>query len=167
MEIHRFEKLWFGISLLLIVALIATIIYGAIGPGIEMVDASGGTVDASDPTASDNFREPGVYCNDDLTACDAYVIAQQFAFQPDPVVVPAGAEVTFHVTSTDVIHGFSVAGTNLNVMVIPGQVTKATVETDRARTYGIVCNEYCGSAHHTMAGLLRVVPRSQYDGGNA
>lgn len=167
MEIHRFEKLWFALSLLLIVGFITTIVYGAVGPGVQMVDASGGQTDPTDPTSSDQFRDPGVYCNDALTECDVYVISRQFAFQPDPIRVPAGATVTFHVTSTDVIHGFEVVGTNLNVMVIPGQITKATVETERPARYGIVCNEYCGAAHHTMAGVLRAVPKSQFDGGNA
>jgi cytochrome c oxidase subunit 2 len=163
MEIHRFEKLWFGVSMLLIVGWIATVIYGAVGPGVAMVGDGGTTVDAEDPTASDEFREPGVYCNDARTQCDVYVIAQQFVFRPDPIVVPAGSTVTFHVTSADTVHGYEMPGTNVNLMVIPGQVTEATVAFDDPKRYGVVCNEYCGSGHHTMEGVLRVVPQSEYD----
>ncbi|MFB6089603.1 MAG: cytochrome c oxidase subunit II [Halobellus sp.] len=165
MEIHRFEKLWLGASLLLIVGLIATIVYGAVGPGVAMVDDSGGTVDPSNLTASENFREPGVYESDD-GGYDVYVRAQQFSFQPgsgSPIRVPADTEVTFYITSSDVTHGFNVVGTNVNTMVIPGQVAEITVNFDEPGTYHVVCNEYCGAAHHAMEGTIEVVPRSQYE----
>ncbi|MFB6097415.1 MAG: cytochrome c oxidase subunit II [Haloferacaceae archaeon] len=167
MEIHRYEKLWLVASLLLIVAFIATVTYGALGVGVKMVGDEGGQVDAANPTASDNFRQPGVYQAGE-NEYDVYVIARQFAFQPgstNPIRVPAGSTVTFYITSGDVVHGFEVVGTNVNVMAIPGQVAKITVQFDDSATYGIVCNEYCGSGHHTMSGQLIVVPKSQYQGG--
>jgi cytochrome c oxidase subunit 2 len=164
MEIHRFEKFWTGAALLIIVAFIGTIVYGALGAGVAMVDDSGGTVDPDDPTASDNFREPGVYTTDDGDV-EVYVIARQFLFSPgstEPIRVPADTEVTFFVTSGDVTHGFQLAGTNLNTMVIPGQVAEITVEFDETGTEYIICNEYCGSAHHDMRGTVEVVPQSAF-----
>ena len=164
MEIHRFEKLWLGASLLLIVAFIATIVYGSAAVGITMVDDSGGTVNPSNVTASGNFRDPGVYGGDG--AYDVYVIARQFQYSPGtgtPIRVPAGTNVTFHVTSSDVVHGFEVVGTNVNLMVIPGQVAQVTVRFDEPGTYRIVCNEYCGSGHHAMEGTIQIVPRDEYD----
>ena len=168
MEIHRYEAVWIGVSLLLIVGWIATVTYGAVGVGITMIDDSGGTVaDPQDPTASSNFDEPGVYRTgpDDYAV---YVIARQFLFEPgtsEAIRVPAGSTVTLYVTSADVIHGFEVAGTNVNAMVIPAQVTKLTVEFEEPGTYGIQCNEYCGAAHHTMEGRLVVVPADEFEGG--
>jgi cytochrome c oxidase subunit 2 len=97
---------------------------------------------------------------------DVYVIARQFNFQPgstDPIRLPAGSEVTFYVTSPDVVHGFALVGTNVNTMVLPGQVTRVTVGFDRPGEYGVVCHEYCGSGHHTMAGTLEVVPAGEFD----
>jgi cytochrome c oxidase subunit 2 len=76
--------------------------------------------------------------------------------------VPAGSTVTFHITSSDVIHGFEVAGTNVNTMAIPGQVARVTVQFDETRNYGLICHEYCGAAHHTMEGQLQVVPQSEF-----
>ena len=162
MEIHRYEKLWFGASLLLIVTFIATIVYGAVGPGIAMVDEDGGTISPDDVSIQDYPRVEQV--GEDQY--EVYVVAAQFAFYPDPIEVPANSEVTFHITSNDVIHGFDVAGTNLNTMAIPGQVSQVTVEFDEPAEYGIVCNEYCGSGHHTMAGALNVVPESQWNGSD-
>lgn len=177
MEIHKFEKIWLAVALLLIVGFIATIVYGAAGAGVKMVDDSGGQVDPADIQNAnydqiDNFKSPGVRAADDDPTTDytVHVVARQFQFVPgttigsgEPITVPADSRVTFYVTSPDVIHGFGVAGTNVNTMVIPGQVAKFTTEFDEAKTHGIVCNEYCGAAHHTMAGQIKVVPQSQFD----
>jgi cytochrome c oxidase subunit 2 len=168
MELHRFEAVWIGVSLLLIVGWIATVTYGAVGPGIAMVDDSGGTIDDPQNAAdSPNFREPGVYNTGDGTY-DVYVIARQFLFEPgssQAIRVPAGSTVTFYVTSADVAHGFEVAGTNVNTMVIPGQVAEITVEFDETGTQHIICNEYCGGGHHDMRGTLEVVPQSEFGQG--
>jgi len=165
MEIHRFEKIWLVVSLLMIVAFIGTIVYGALGAGVAMID-DGGTVDPDDPASSDNFREPGVYQTDDGET-EVYVVSRQFLFQPgtsEPIRVPANTDVTFHVASADVTHGFQLVGTNVNTMVIPGQIAELTVNFEEPGTYRIVCNEFCGSGHHDMEGTVEVVPQAQYGG---
>jgi cytochrome c oxidase subunit 2 len=48
-------------------------------------------------------------------------------------------------------------------MTIPGQISKFTTVFPEAREYGIVCNEYCGPAHHVMEGKINVVPESEFD----
>jgi cytochrome c oxidase subunit 2 len=169
MEIHRFEKAWLVASLVLIVAWIATVTYGAVGPGVAMVGDGGTIDDAANPADSPNFREPGVYAADGENRYDVYVTARQFFFQPgtnEPIRVPAGSTVTFYITSADVVHGFELAGTNVNTMAIPGQVAQATVEFEETAEYSLVCNEYCGSGHHTMTGRLVVVPPSEFEGGS-
>ncbi|MFB6151933.1 MAG: cytochrome c oxidase subunit II [Haloarculaceae archaeon] len=163
MEIHRFEKVWLALSLVLIVAFVGTITYGTINEGIQMVDASGGTVNPDDLPAA--FDDPGVE-KVGPGEYEVYVVANRFAFNPgtaNPIRVPVGSTVTFYVTSGDVVHGFNLAGTNLNTMVIPGQVAELTTQFDERGTYGIVCHEYCGSGHHRMEGTLQVVPRSQFN----
>jgi cytochrome c oxidase subunit 2 len=171
MEIHRFEKLWLVAALLLIVGFIATVTYGAVGAGVEMVDDDGGTVDqtaiANNNYDGANFREPGVYQTGENTF-DVYVVSRQFLFQPgtsSPIRLPAGSTVTFYITSADVIHGFEIPGTNVNSMAIPGQVAKITVRFEETGQYGIVCHEYCGAGHHTMEGSIEIVPESEYEGG--
>ena len=165
MEIHRYERAWLAASLVLIVLFIGTVAYGALGPSVAMVDAEGGTVDPAALDDHPRFSDPGVYqTGEDEYA--AYVIARRFAFQPgstDPIRVPEGSTVTFYITSPDVVHGFSLAGTNVNTMVLPGQVTKVTVDFEETGEYGVVCHEYCGEAHHEMAGTLVVVPSGEFD----
>ncbi len=171
MHIHKYEKLWLAISLVLIVAFISTITYGAVGVGVSMVD-NGETVDPNALSEHPDFGDPGVE-QVGPNEYDVYVIAQQFVFRPGsteagqpPITVPANSTVHFHVTSLDVIHGFSVAGTNANTMAIPGEVADITVEVNEPKEYGIVCHEYCGQAHHTMEGVLKVVPEDEYNGSN-
>ncbi|OTF09361.1 cytochrome C oxidase subunit II, partial [Halorubrum sp. SD612] len=48
-------------------------------------------------------------------------------------------------------------------MVVPGEVSEITVETDEPTEYGIVCNEYCGAGHHVMEGKLHVVSQSEFE----
>ncbi|WP_251341677.1 cytochrome c oxidase subunit II [Haloplanus halophilus] len=163
MEIHRYEKIWTAGALLLIVGLIATVTYGAVGPGVKMIDDSGGTVDPGS-LGDTEFGDPGVtrVAEDEY---EVHVVARQFLFQPgttEPIRVPADSTVTFYITTPDVTHGFELAGTNVNLMVIPGQVSEVTVRFDEPAEYGIVCHEYCGAGHHTMAGQLVVVPEDEY-----
>jgi cytochrome c oxidase subunit 2 len=173
MELHRYERIWLAGALALIVLFIATVVYGSVGAGIQMVEDDGGTIDPDTVaegsfSQTDNFREPGVY-QSGQNEYDVYVVARQFAFEPgsrEPLRLPAGSRVTFHVTSADVVHGFNLVGTNVNTMVIPGQVATMTVEFEEETEYGMVCHEYCGAAHHTMAGSIDIVPRAQYDAAN-
>ena len=79
-----------------------------------------------------------------------------FSFTPDPIEVPANVRVTFRLTSSDIIHGFQVVGTNANAMAIPGYVTRFTVTFPAPGEYPIACNEYCGLLHHAMVGKLVV-----------
>lgn len=162
MNIHTYEKVWLIAALVLIVGFIATVTYGSVGLGIAMVDDSEETVEPSELDEDERFADPRVEQVGE-NEYEAYVVAQTFMFSPDPIEVPAGSEVTFYVTARDVIHSFSVAGTNVNTMVIPGEVATMTVEFDEPGEYGVVCNEYCGSGHHNMEGQLHVVEEDEFD----
>ncbi|MGQ3329087.1 MULTISPECIES: cytochrome c oxidase subunit II [Halorubrum] len=162
MHIHAYEKLWLAASVLLILLLIGSVTYGAVGPGVAMVSDSQPTIDAGGLDEDERFSEPRVEQVGENEYA-AYVVARQFVFQPDPIVVPANSTVTFYVTSADVIHGFEVAGTNANTMVVPGEVSEITVETDGPAEYGLICNEYCGAGHHAMEGKVNVVSQAEYD----
>jgi len=42
------------------------------------------------------------------------------------------------------------------VQVLPGYEHVMTITPNRAGTYAIVCNEYCGIGHHKMVSKLYV-----------
>ncbi len=162
MNIHTYEKAWLAASLLLIVGFIVTITYGSVGLGIAMIDDSEDTIEPDELDEDERFAEPRVEQVGE-NEYEAYVVARTFFYNPDTVEVPANSEVTFYVTSGDVIHSYSVVGTNLNTMVIPGEVSTMTAEFDEPGEYGVICNEYCGGGHHDMEGQLHVVPEDEFD----
>jgi cytochrome c oxidase subunit II len=90
------------------------------------------------------------------------MIAEQYMFVPQCAVVPASTPVRFRLTSADVTHGFFVAGTNTNAMVVPGYVTNVRARFDKPGNYGMPCDEYCGYGHHDMAARIVVVPKDQF-----
>jgi len=166
MHIHAYEKLWLAASILLILLLIGSVTYGAVGPGVAMVADSEQPIDAQGLDEDERFSEPRVeQVGENHYA--AYVVAYQFGFEPSPIVVPENSRVTFYITSRDVIHGFEVAGTNANTMVVPGEVSEITVETDGEEEYGLLCNEYCGAGHHVMEGKVHVVSQSEFESRNS
>ncbi len=167
MNVHQYERYWLIAALVLIVAIIATVTYGAVGIGIAMIDDSEETVDPDALGEHERFSETGTHQVGE-NEYEVNVIAWQFSYEPGgspdpPIEVPAGSEVTFYVTSEDVIHSFSVVGTNVNTMVIPGEVATMTVEFDEATEYGLLCNEYCGELHHDMEGEIIVHPEEEFD----
>ncbi|MBK8988976.1 MAG: cupredoxin domain-containing protein [Chloroflexi bacterium] len=85
-------------------------------------------------------------------------MSQTWSFVPREIRVPAGSTVTFYVTSKDVQHGFRINETNVNMQIVPGEVSKLTVTFDEPKEYDFVCHEYCGVGHHTMAGKVIVEP---------
>lgn len=87
---------------------------------------------------------------------EAYVLAQMWQFSPSTITVPRGSSITFYVTSRDIQHGFKISNTNINMMALPGEVSRLTATFDDPGTYNIICHEYCGALHHTMVGQVVV-----------
>ncbi|MGV7210815.1 cytochrome C oxidase subunit II [Oxalobacteraceae bacterium A2-2] len=90
------------------------------------------------------------------------LIAQQYSFAPQCLVVPAGVPVTFRGTATDAIHGFVVGRTNANTMLIPGFVSTFTTTFPTAGEQLMPCHEYCGTGHEAMWARVRVLPREAF-----
>lgn len=101
------------------------------------------------------FNEPGVNKVGD-NEYEVVMTLQSFAFTPSNIEIPAGAEVHFTMTSKDVTHGFQVAGTNINAMVMPGHIQKISHTFDEPGEYLVLCNEYCGIGHQMMSTTITV-----------
>jgi cytochrome c oxidase subunit 2 len=62
-------------------------------------------------------------------------------------------------------HGFKIQDTNINMQIVPGQVSKLTYTFDRVGEFPYICTEYCGLGHAAMYGVVNVVqPGSGGDG---
>jgi len=88
---------------------------------------------------------------------EIHYLAMMWDFEPMEVEIPSGSTVDLYLTSEDVLHGFQILGTNINLMAVPGTVNYARVRFDKPGKYRIVCHEYCGVDHQSMAAAINVV----------
>ena len=51
------------------------------------------------------------------------IVGQQYSFTPQCIVVPTDTPITFRAASADVVHGFLIQHTNVNLMLVPGYVS--------------------------------------------
>jgi len=155
--IYLYELAWILPSVALPVGMLAVLIVTAFGAGIHLVGVEG-RVDPRKVAQTAPFDNPGVV----EVAPGQYEVrmtAQIWSFAPGEIRVPAGSTVRFLATSRDVVHGLLIPRANVNVMLLPGQVARAQARFDTPGEYPIICHEYCGIAHHTMAGKVIVEPR--------
>ena len=85
-------------------------------------------------------------------------VSKMWAFEPSEVTIPAGSEVDIYLASQDVVHGFYLRGTNVNLMAVPGALNKKTMKFNEPGVYPIYCHEYCGTGHHFMNAKIIVTP---------
>lgn len=154
MKLHRYEEIWLVLAVAVLVLSMVVTGYQTFAQGMgppsnkEIIDPE--KVDETAP-----FDEPGVYEVGD-NEYEVVMTLQIFSFNPGDIEVPAGATVHFTMTSKDVIHGFQVAGTNLNTMVVPGHIQKISHTFDEPGEYLVLCNEYCGVGHEQMSTTITV-----------
>lgn len=148
MHVDRYERYWMwaatAMLALFLSAIVITAISGAAHPPSHVE-----TVNPETLMIQGEFANPGVVRRPD-GGTTVVMRAELYAFRPGVVRVPAGEPVTFRITSPDVLHGFQIVGTNVNVTVAPGYVSEVTTRFARPGEYLVVCNEYCGLAHHLM-----------------
>lgn len=90
------------------------------------------------------------------------IVATQFAFQPQCIVVPANRTVTLRFATPDVIHGILVTSTNVNTMIIPGYVSQVHTVFTKTGDLLMPCHEFCGLGHSQMWATVRVVPEDEF-----
>ncbi len=154
MKIDRYEKIFMllGVGVLtvgLIAIAISVFHYGLHVPRPD------GRIAPTEVRATAPWDEPGVYETGD-GEYEVIMLAETWRFVPDEVRVPAGSEVTFRMTSPDVVHGLLIEKTAVNVMIIPGQIAEVTHTFDEPGEHLFVCHEYCGTGHHLMSGRVVV-----------
>ncbi|MCL6571030.1 MAG: cytochrome c oxidase subunit II [Bacillus sp. (in: Bacteria)] len=154
MKMHREEKIWLTISFGMIMVFMLITGYQAFAFGLtppsnkEKIDPQ--KVDQTAP-----FDKPGVEKIGEKEY-EVVMTLQVFSFNPSTIEVPAGSTVHFTLTSKDVTHGFQVANTNINAMVMPGHIQKISQKFDKPGVYLVLCNEYCGVGHQAMSTTITV-----------
>jgi cytochrome c oxidase subunit 2 len=87
---------------------------------------------------------------------EVHMVAKMWAFDPEELRLPPGAQVDLYLSSLDVTHGLYVEGTNVNLMAVPGAVNSARFRIDEEGEHAVICHEYCGIAHEHMVGKIVV-----------
>ncbi|MER2600225.1 MAG: cytochrome c oxidase subunit II [Caldilineales bacterium] len=155
-HIDPYERGWMiaAAAMLVVFAVAVTLASYSLGiqlPGPEQ-RVNPQTITTSGPWANPGLRQLSA------SKYEAYIVAHGVGwyFNPREFSVPVGSEVTFYVTSADVQHGFKLIGTNINMMIIPGQVSTLTHKFDKPGQFNWVCHEYCGLGHAAMYGTVTV-----------
>ena len=93
----------------------------------------------------------------------AYEVVSLWKQKGEPIEKPVievskGDVVVFKLTSSDVVHGFSLKdfGVYLTDGIQPGKVTYVTFKADMVGTFTFSCNAICGDMHQNMQGTVVV-----------
>src|SRR3990172_5782147 len=156
--IYLYELFWILPSIAIPVGMLVALVVFAFGTGVHLPGHEG-RVEPTAVLATPPFDQPGTV-QSGPGQYEVRMIGGIWLFTPNEIRVPVGSTVTFVATSRDVIHGLFIPGANVNVMLIPGQISRVIARFDRVGEYFIACHEYCGIAHHTMGGKVIVEPRS-------
>ncbi len=159
----RVERKWAAVAVAIIVLLVAMVVF----TGLHWAMMPPSRVETIDPTTlhlSGEFIESnlgsGVETDGSVTV---RIVAQQYSFTPQCIVVPTDTPVTFRVTSADVVHGFLIADTNINSMVEPGYVSTFKTSFAQSGEHLMPCHEYCGTGHEGMWAHVKVLDRAAFD----
>ncbi|OUN00948.1 MAG: cytochrome C oxidase subunit II [Firmicutes bacterium ZCTH02-B6] len=154
MHIDRHERMWITLSGVLLIVFAVMLGFSSAVLGVRLPGLS----DQLLPTAAAGPHDinegwvrqlaPGRY--------EVNMRARVWNFNPSEIRIPAGSTVTFYIHSEDIIHGFKIQNTTVSLMIIPGQVAKATYTFTEPGEYLFVCHEYCGAGHHFMSGRVIV-----------
>lgn len=82
---------------------------------------------------------------------------------PDHLVIPAGRDIDFAVTSGDVIHSFWIPRLGGKIDAIPGHENVVRLRADRPGVYGGICAEFCGDGHAAMRFTVEALDESAFE----
>lgn len=158
------SRLWMVLAMgLFVLALVATRYYEVVLPAWRYFSAKSGSVDPLTLHQQGEFVESNLgLAQERGEPLTVRLIAQQYLFVPACVEVPAGRPVRFRMTSADVVHSLSIAGTTFQLKAVPGSVSETTYTFDKPGQYAMPCHEFCGAGHYAMRENIVVVPSQQF-----
>lgn len=90
------------------------------------------------------------------------IVGQQYSFTPQCILVPDRTPIKFRVTSADVIHGFIIDKTNVNVMLEPGYISVFDTTFQQPGEHVMPCHEYCSVGHAGMWARVKVIDKDRF-----
>ena len=105
-------------------------------------------------------EEKGMPVARPAAGADVYLLGRMWAWWPI-LELEKGVSYRIHLSSLDLLHGFSLQPVNINIQIYPGYEHVITLTPTEAGEFSIVCNEFCGIGHHAMTGKIYVTERKQ------
>jgi len=160
---ERIERRWAMVAVAIVVIMVVMAVIG----GVHQAVMPQSHVETADPR---RLHLGGEFIESNLGSTvepDGSVtvraIGQQYSFTPDCILAPAGVPVTFRMTSADVIHGFLITDTNINLMLVPGYISTITARFDTPGERHMPCHEFCGVGHEGMWARVKIIDKAEFD----
>ncbi|MDE2448040.1 MAG: cytochrome c oxidase subunit II [Gammaproteobacteria bacterium] len=159
---ERVEHGWAAVAVTILVLLVVMATFAALHLGAMPQSR----VETADPTTLhlrgefiDSNLGSGLEPDGSVTV---RAIGQQYSFTPSCILVPTDTPVTFRATSEDVVHGFLIDRTNINLMLVPGYISSlgARFETPGERL--MPCHEFCSVGHEGMWGRIKIIDKAAF-----
>jgi cytochrome c oxidase subunit II len=159
---EKVEKRWAMLVVAIIVVLIAMVIY----TGLHWAMMPPSRVETIRP---ETLHVSGEFIESNLGSAvepdgsvTVRIVAQQYSFTPQCLLVPAGVPVTFRATSSDVVHGFLITNTNINSMLEPGYIATFKTTFSQPGEHLMPCHEFCGPGHQGMWAHVKVIDKAAF-----
>ena len=84
------------------------------------------------------------------------ITAKKFEYSPKEITLKKGVPVVLEFTSLDRLHGFNCPGLGIRMDIRPGKVNRLEFVPDKVGTFPFHCDNFCGSGHEGMRGMITV-----------
>ncbi|MEB6255075.1 cytochrome c oxidase subunit II [Mammaliicoccus sciuri] len=157
---HKYEKLWLKVGISSLVIFLTILMITGFHNGHTPAASGRDYVNPDKVDQIEPFNKPGLHkVSGKDYDYELVILASAFNYQPGKVEIPKGSKVKIIATSKDTLHGFSLPGTNVNMMLEPGHISEYYKTFNEKREYLIICNEYCGIGHADMKSMIKVVDK--------
>jgi cytochrome c oxidase subunit 2 len=155
----RIERRWAALVTTLIAILVYTGLHWAMMPPSRVETADPRTLHIAGEFIESNLGT--------ATEADGSVtvrlLAQQYSFTPQCLLLPADTPITFRATSADAVHGFLIEQTNINTMLVPGYVSTFKSTFEAPGEHAMPCHEFCGIGHQGMWAKVKVIAKAEFE----
>ncbi len=161
-QAERIERRWgtFAVCVICVLVLAATF------AGVHQATMPQSRVETADPRTlhlSGEFMESNLgSALEPDGSVTVRAVGQQYSFTPPCLLVPADTPISIRATSGDVVHGFLITGTNVNLMLIPGFVSTISTKFSRTGERLMPCHEFCGVGHEGMWAHVKVIDHDTF-----
>ena len=84
------------------------------------------------------------------------ITAKKFEYSPKEITLKKNAPVVLEFTSLDRLHGFNCPGLGIHMDIRPGKVNTLRFVPEKVGTFPFHCDNFCGSGHEGMKGMITV-----------